>query len=256
MENQKTFMPRSIFPERMQILSGSGLKLIAILLMLVDHIAADVLKVVGWANQVLFTVSFPFGIMQPKSYSLYRIMRDAGRVAMPIFVFLMVEGFLHTRNRLKYGRNLFLFALISEIPWNYVHTGTLRYASQNVFFTLFLGYLGMCAAEYFWENRGLQFLSLLALLAVSFYLKADYGWKGYIFILIMYFLRNERPAQAIVGSCWLHYEWKACFAFLFINLYNGERGFIRGRFGKYFFYAFYPVHLLILGLIRFGMLGK
>ena len=256
MENQTSFRPKSIFPDRMLVLSGSGLKLIAILFMLIDHIAADVLKGVGFANQVLFTVSWPFGIFEEKSYSLYRIMRDAGRIAMPIFVFLLVEGFLHTRSRLKYGRNLFLFALISELPWNFVHTGTLRYSYQNVFFTLFLGYLGMCAAEYFWENRLLQCMSLLLLLAVSVYLHADYGWKGYIFILIMYFLRNERSAQAIIGSCWLHYEWKACFAFLFINLYNGERGFIRGKSGKYFFYAFYPLHLLILGIIRFYVLGK
>ena len=113
MDNQTSFRPKSIFPDRMLVLSGSGLKLIAILFMLIDHIAADVLKGVGFANQVLFTVSWPFGIFEEKSYSLYRIMRDAGRIAMPIFVFLLVEGFLHTRSRLKYGRNLFLFALIS-----------------------------------------------------------------------------------------------------------------------------------------------
>ena len=127
--------------------------------------------------------------------------------------------------------NLLGFALISEIPFNLVHVNRFFWPVQNVFFTLFLGYLGMCAAEYFWENRLLQCLSLLLLLLVSVYLHADYGWKGYIFILIMYFLRNERSAQAIIGSCWLHYEWKACFAFLFINLYNGERGFIRGKSG-------------------------
>ena len=178
-------------------------------------------------------------------------MRDAGRIAMPIFVFLLVEGFLPTRSRLKYGRNLFLFALISELPWNFVHTGTLRYSYQNVFFTLFLGYLGMCAAEYFWENRTLQFAGLLALFFVAYFLKADYGWKGFIFCLLMYLLRNERASQAIVGSCWLYYEWKACFSFIPINMYNGKRGYIREKVLKYFFYFFYPVHLAILGYLKY-----
>ena len=256
MDNQTSFRPKSIFPDRMLVLSGSGLKLIAILFMLIDHIAADVLKGVGFANQVLFTVSWPFGIFEEKSYSLYRIMRDAGRIAMPIFVFLLVEGFLHTRSRLKYGRNLFLFALISELPWNYVHTGNMSYEKQNVYFTLLLGFLGMWVIEYFWENRALQFAGLLALFVVAYFLKADYGWKGYIFCLLMYLLRNERASQAIVGSCWLYYEWKACFAFIPINMYNGKRGFVKSRILKYAFYVFYPAHLLILGLIRFNYLVK
>lgn len=66
----------------------------------------------------------------------------------------------------------------------------------------------------------------------------------------VYLLRNEKVSQAIVGSCWLSYEWKACFAFISINMYNGKRGFIRGKAAKYFFYLFYPVHITILVIIR------
>ena len=129
-------------------------------------------------------------------------------------------------------------------------TNTLRYERQNVFFTLFLGYLAFCAIEYFQTRPSMQLLCILGLLVVSIFLKADYGWRGYIFLLIIYYMRNDKPGQAILGSCWLYYEWRACFAFLSINLYNGKRGFIRGKSAKYFFYWFYPVHIIGLVILR------
>ena len=105
-------------------------------------------------------------------------MRDVGRAAFPIFCFLLVEGFLHTHNRFKYGRNLLIFACISEIPWNFAQNGTLLYPDkQNVFFTLFLGYLAFCLVEHFEKNASMQLVCMLLLLAVSYFLKADYGYK-------------------------------------------------------------------------------
>ena len=83
---------------------------------------------------------------------------------------------------------------------------TWHYKKQNVFFTLFLGYLAFCALEHFRENRTRLFLTLSGLLAVSFFLQADYGWRGFIFLLIMYLLRDDKAPQAIIGSCWLAYE--------------------------------------------------
>ena len=227
----------SVFPEKYRILSGSALKMIAIITMLIDHIGAVILSMYPPAQKVLFT-------LLGREYSVYLIFRDIGRVAFPIFCFLLLEGFRHTRSRFRYGRNLLLFALISEIPWNLMFTNTLHYERQNVFFTLFLGYLAFCAIEYFKDKR------LIQLLVVSIFLKADYGWRGYIFLLIMYYMRNDKPGQAILGSCWLYYEWRACFAFLSINLYNGERGFIHGKAAKYFFYWFYPVHIMGLVILR------
>ena len=235
--------PASFLPEKMHILSGSALKLIAIITMLIDHTGAILLMNYPPALQPLFFIG-------DKGFSLYRIFRDVGRVAFPIFCFLLVEGFLHTRNRKKYGLNLLIFALISEIPWNFMGAGTWHYEKQNVFFTLFLGYVAFCAIEYFREKQNMQFLCLLALFMASFVLNADYGWRGFIFLLIMYLFRSEGSAQAIIGSCWLYYEWKACFAFLSINMYNGKRGFIRGKAAKYFFYLFYPLHITILVILR------
>ena len=236
-------LPPSFLPGKFQILSGSALKMIAVITMLIDHSACILLSLYPPALTPLFHIG-------QTGYSLYRICRDIGRIAFPIYCFLLLEGFLHTRSRKKYGRNLLIFALISELPWNYMFADTWRYEKQNVFFTLFLGYLAFCALEYFQDRRDMQLLSMLGLLAVSFFLKADYGWKGYVFLLIMYLLRNEKAPQAIIGSCWLAYEWKACFAFLPINMYNGQRGFIRGKAAKYFFYAFYPLHIVILVILR------
>ena len=233
----------SVFPEKYRILSGSTLKVIAVVTMLIDHIGAILLSMYQPALKTLFTL---FG----REYSVYLIFRDIGRVAFPIFCFLLLEGFLHTHDRFRYDMNLFIFSLISEIPWNLMFTNTLRYEKQNVFFTLFLGYLAFCAIEHFQDEQTMQLFCILGLLAVSIFLKADYGWRGYIFLLIMYYMRNDKPGQAILGSCWLYYEWRACFAFLSINMYNGERGFIRGKAAKYFFYWFYPVHIIGLVVIR------
>lgn len=234
----------SFLPEKCRILSGSALKVLAMLTMLIDHTGAHLLRHYGPATVPLFS----FG---GSSYSLYRIFRDIGRIAFPIFCFLLVEGFWHTHDRKKYGRNLLIFACISEIPWNLAQNSTLLYPDkQNVFFTLFLGYLAFCAIDHFKENELLQLLCMAALFAASWYLKADYGWKGYVFLLIMFWLHDHKPAQALIGSAWLSYEWKACFAFLPINMYNGKRGFIRGKGMKYFFYAFYPVHIAVIVVLR------
>lgn len=131
--------------------------------------------------------------------TLYIVLcRDVGRAAFPIFCFLLVEGFLHTHNRFKYGRNLLIFACISEIPWNFAQNGTLLFPDkQNVFFTLFLGYAAFCLIERFKENASLQLISMLVLLAVSYFLKADYGYRGYVFLLIMYWLHQHKPGPRL-----------------------------------------------------------
>ena len=230
--------------------SGTALKTIACITMLVDHIGASCIEA-GLLLPELETGEVSGGAWNQISlYQLDRVLRFTGRLAFPIFCFLLLEGFRHTRSRFLYGRNLLLFALLSEIPWNLMFTNTLRYERQNVFFTLFLGYLAFCAIEYFQARPSMQLLCILGLLVISIFLKADYGWRGYIFLLIMFYMRNDKPGQAILGSCWLYYEWRASFAFLSINLYNGKRGFIRGKSAKYFFYWFYPVHIIGLVILR------
>ena len=234
-----------IIPEKVKILSGSALKCIALFTMIVDHVGLHLLRKSGIV--LLHTGA--------GTLTLYALMRKVGRLAFPIYCFLLVEGFLHTHDRKKYGLNLLAFALISEIPWNLEHTGTLLYPVQNVFFTLFLGYAGLCCIEELRERPWEQLISLTALVLAAMSLNADYGIGGFAFILVLYLLREEKILQAIVGTCIESGGWAAGLAFVPINLYNGRRGFIKGKVMKYAFYAAYPVHILIIYLIRKKTVG-
>lgn len=230
------------------LLSGSGLKAIAIAAMLIDHLAIYYFRFLPDFHKPLFSIGH-------HTVNLLVLMNSIGRLAFPIFAFLLVEGFLHTRNRKRYGINLLLFALISEIPWNLVHSHHWLYPGQNVLFTLLLGFLGLCALEHFSDNRRKQAASLIALLLLSLLLRADYGGTGYTFILFLYVLRKKRLLQAVIGSCMLG-TWIAGFAFIPINMYNGRRGFIKGQYAKYLFYLIYPLHLAIIYLMQCSSLGS
>lgn len=232
---------KSIFPREFCFLSGSMLKLLAVLTMLMDHFAKYVLPT--RFNPLLIKVG-------AHSITLCKLMVKLGRIAFPLYCFLLVEGFLHTHDRKKYGINLFVFAVISEIPWNLMHCGELTYEKQNVFFTLFLGYLALCALEKFKDNWFYQLLSICVLLGVSFVAKCDYGALGFAFIVMIYALREQKLPQLVVGSTLLSSRWVAGLAFIPINMYNGKRGFIKGKFLKYTFYAIYPIHMLIIYLIN------
>ena len=225
-----------------QMVSGSWLKMLAMLTMLIDHLAAFY-----WVRdpdmfEPLFTVGH-------RVVTVYMLMRTIGRLAFPIFAFLLVEGFVHTRNRRRYGLSLLLFAFISELPWNLVHAGTWHYYSQNVLFTLFLGFLGLCALERYQADRRRQAFALIGLLVASVLLRCDYGCSGYGFVLLLYVLRQRPLLRAVIGSCVLGSRWIAGLAFIPISMYNGKRGFIQGPVAKYLFYVFYPLHLFIIYLL-------
>ena len=224
--------------KRYQILSGSALKLIAVITMLIDHIAAFGPLV----KEPVFLFSC-FG----HEFTLYFFMRFIGRAAFPIYCFLLTEGFLHTRSRKKYAMNLLLFALLSEIPWDLIHFGKLfSLRSQSVYVTLFLGYLGLCALERFRDQWFRLLLSLGILFYCSILFHSDYGYAGFALILMLYLLRDRVIEKAVIGCGFLHCSYRAPIGFIPILLYNGKRGFIQGHCLKYVFYAFYPVHLLIL----------
>lgn len=232
-------------PERFRIFSGSTLKMLAMILMLIDHTAHHIVVL---TNPVSFSV---LGV----TITLYRLMRWVGRMSFPIFAFLLTEGFIHTHDRRKYGINLLVFALISEIPWNLEHSGTFLYPKQNVMFTLLLGYLGMCVTEKYKEDRKRQAILLLGLLALSFIIRADYGYRGFAFILLLYALRNNKVLQCVIGITLLPSTWVGGLAFIPVNMYNGQRGFVKKPVQKYLMYAVYPVHMLVLYYIKLKMGG-
>ena len=242
-----------VIPEKYCFLSGSLLKLLAVIVMLIDHTAAFILYLYKPATQ-------PILLLGSHELSLYKIMRYIGRTAFPIFVFLLVEGFCHTHNKKKYGRNLLIFAIISEIPWNLLHSGTYFYDKQNVFFTLLLGYIGMVVIEKYQDTTIVlykikQTAILLILLLLSILLKADYGLVGFGYVLLIYVLRDKGILQTVLGICFLPSKWIGGAAFIPINFYNGKRGFIKGSIAKYFFYGFYPLHLICLYIIRRMIFG-
>lgn len=221
-----------------KVLSGSMLKTIALLTMLIDHTAFALLR----------DVSINIITIGTHTLSLYTLMRMIGRLAFPIYCFLLVEGYRHTKSFRKYALNLFIFALIAEIPWNLIHVNSLIYIhSQNVFFTLFLGLVGIYAVDtidVLWKKA----TALIALLLVSILLHADYGCGGFSFIVLLYLLKDNCLYQAIAGAGILG-QYAAC-AFIPISLYNGKRGYIKG-YSKYIFYILYPAHMMVLWYLRF-----
>lgn len=237
---------------RWQILSGSWLKILAIISMVVDHIAQHVLYYLPEYTQPLFT-------MGNKNISICLLMVYFGRIAFPLFAFLIVEGFIHTHDYKKYCSNLLIFALLSIIPWNLARYGhCIDFRTQNVMFTLLLGVLSLNVIKR-WETNHLTTLQLATIittiLLAADLLHTDYHAKGVAFILALYTLRHTPVLQTAIGAFLLPMSWKAILAFIPINLYNGQRGFISGTAAKYTFYLFYPLHLLIIYFFRLWVLS-
>ena len=216
-----------------QILSGSWLKVIAMVTMAIDHTASYLPVLYQWPE-------------------LCRLMNTVGRVAFPVFAFLLVEGFIHTHDRKKYGRNLLVFAVVSQVPWALAHLSSKYWLHGNVGFTLLLGFLAMCIWEYMKEDRVRQTLALITVFLAAYVLKVDYNIGGVGLILLLYVLHEQKVLKLLLGTCIIarRYIPGVAAGFALLALYNGKRGFITGSFGKYLFYAFYPLHLLLLYLLR------
>lgn len=231
--------------ERWRCVSGSWLKIIALVSMLVDHWALVMLGDCKEAFVPLFTVG-------NTGVSWYFIMRGmVGRLAFPLFAFLVVEGYVHTRDVRKYALSLLAFAVVTIVPWNLLHHRALLWlGNQNVLFTLCLGVVCMYAIEHLRRERAM--LVIITILVAEFFLRTDYGVVGIATIVLMYLLRANRLHQCLVLLCSFatrKFTFCAVFASIPIMLYNGKRGFIRGTLAKYLIYIFYPLHMLVLWLI-------
>lgn len=220
-------------------LDSTVIKIVAIICMFIDHLAASWIEG-GLQYYPMFTIP-------------YWVMRFIGRVSFPIFCFFIVEGFFKTRCRWKYALRLLCFALISEVPFDLAMFGTAFYwGYQNVFFTLFLGLLVIWASDEVIKKKW-YFLILpivAAGMAAAWFGMTDYDWMGIVAIFILYILGKKRIAAVIVCCVFLTLmnplEITCALCIPLLLNYNGQRG----RGFKYFFYAFYPAHLLILGLLK------
>lgn len=241
-------------------ISGSTIKIIAIVAMLIDHIGAVIVERLllnaGYLTAMSgdLTKAAEFMAEHGGLLALYLVMRQLiGRLGFPIFCFLLIEGFMHTRNVTRYALRLGVFALISEIPFDLAFNGKVVYwGYQNVFFTLLTGLLVMIAYRAV-EKSSLHtalkmILDAAALVAGAWlaeFMNTDYGAIGIVCIMALYIFRKNKVHQIIAGCLAFLWEVTAPLAFIPIAFYNGKRGLKM----KYFFYAFYPVHLFILYLI-------
>ena len=246
-------------------ISGYWLKMIAVITMLIDHSAATILERIlvqmpSWAPATVDNWE--------QWYRLDLLLRGIGRMAFPIYCFLLVEGFHYTHSRRKYAARLFVFALISEVPFDMaLNQSVLEFSYNNVFFTLFLGLLVIMAADWVMERFSsdnltseigritlLVVIGMVGCALASCVISCDYGASGVIAIYIMYLLRSKRElgfALAVVslGVFSGELELLALLMLIPLHFYNGTRG----KQHKYFFYAFYPLHLLLLALIAWGL---
>lgn len=236
---------------RCQVVDSLWLKLIALVTMTIDHTAA----------------ALPYG-------SWYLPMRCIGRIAFPIYCFLLLEGFFHTGDRRKYLLRLLLLFLISEPVYDLALNGAWPYWwNQNILLTLSIGLgtvwlvdrmeavlsrvggplTGTRRAVALWSMR----LSACFLgMALAEAVRADYGCGGIALILAFYFFRGKPAALCagvllslvlLIGPI----EIFGLLALIPILLYSGKRGpLLQGRGMQYAFYLYYPVHIAVLLLMQ------
>lgn len=223
-------------------LTGNQLKLIALLTMTIDHIG-------------LFLV--------PGNSILYEICRIIGRLAMPIFAWMIAEGCRYTKNRLRYLLTMLGFGVFSQII-EFVFDNSLH---MCILITFSLSVILIYALEYSLKKKSFFTLCLLGgtFLSICYtcvflpgdipYLEfdVDYGIYGVLLPVLIYVGRNKQEklllaAMGLVPMA-IHYGWLQWFALgslLFLALYNGQRGRVKL---KYLFYIYYPVHLGVLSII-------
>lgn len=243
-------------------LTGFGLKRIAVASMVIDHIGSFLLR----AMMEPYKIDGMLVVSKDSPTALWQLMKGLevcealGSVAFPIFCFLMVEGFLHTRDRMRYGLRMGLFALLSEVPFDLAHfQAPFSLRLQSVMFTLTVSILTLLAisrAEERWESSpGLRWTAVAVLttagMALAYLVRGEYVFLGVLSAVLLYLLRDRGWLRAaglaplLVVSPWI------LLAVPPILLYSGERG----RGSKWFFYIFYPAHFLVFAALSLWLSG-
>lgn len=208
------------------ILSGTQLKLIAALIMVVDHVGA---------------VLFP----------QYIILRIIGRMSFPIFCFVMAEGMYYSKNIRGYLLRLFAVALITQPVYSLCFTGQLFWKQLNVMFTFLLAGIGILGYQRLpVAGKWLGIVGMFAAACLAAVLNTDYGDYGVALVSLFYLLRENKKVMVVVTGLFQlgmaqGIQQYSIFSLVPILFYNGKRG----RNIKYFFYVFYPAHLLIIYIV-------
>lgn len=225
-------------------LSQEGLKLIACVAMTMDHGAA-----------VLGTEYLP-----------YMFLRGVGRIAFPIYCWLLAEGAHYTRSEGRYALRLGLGFLLSEIPFDLALFGGITWQHQNVFLTLLLGFCAMAAMKRI-ENPILRLVTIAPFCLAADLMRSDYGGYGVAMIGIMYLVREfphrkwcalavmalfcaMTPSMGFsLGKLTVSLELPGILAAVPIALYTGRKR-TRSKAVQWAFLLFYPIHLILLFWIR------
>lgn len=227
---------------RLNVLTNTQLKYIGFATMLADHITKL------WVQ--------PFMQGSTTLFYLNSLLSALGRMAFPIFAFLVVEAVTHTKNIIDYIGRLLLFTLIAQLPYNYFLTGDWFNISNgfNVMATLTFGAFGAFAIQIFHEQKSTHvtknpYVALVLLLFASLILvdtiHVDYGILGVLTIWTIAFSRHYVEWQVISGYIFLDDSIYSALGFLTYFFYNGERG----KSSKWFGYWFYPAHMIIIRFV-------
>lgn len=232
-------------------ISESTLKIIAMLTMFIDHFGATVI----YRYNFIYNLA---GDNYNTFFVLYRVCRDIGRIAFPLYCFLLVEGFFHTRSTKKYIERLAIFAIVSEIPFNLaIGRAWINFEKNNVGFTLLIGLVTITLIDYFrksFDNQVVSYLlqcvAFVAASSFAYLLKTDYGAAGILAIVLVYVFYQNRilsVAAPVIALGFLssYTEFFALINIIPIAFYNGKQG-IRI---KKLYYSFYPLHLTLLAIL-------
>lgn len=223
-------------------LSSFSLRLLALLSMCIDHTGLALFPNVG-------------------------AFRCAGRISFPLYCFLLAQGFIHTRSLRAYARRILLFALLSEIPFDYLIFGRVSSSmEQNVLFSLLFGLMALIAAKAYQEKPLTAWLVIVTLGIGSMAARVSFGWLAIALCLSAYYAADRRVYLLLststsllayslslflsgVALSWVLVSLCALFSLIPILAYNGRRG-AHAPALSFLFYAAYPLHLLALIAIR------
>ncbi|WP_373212236.1 TraX family protein [Ruminococcus sp. 5_1_39BFAA] len=244
-----------------RILTRDTIKLIAILTMVLNHFA---------------------GCFWEPEQPFYHVFIYIGHFTAVTMCCFLVEGYHHTRSKKKYGTRLLVFALLSQLPFDLAFSrGKIpEFQRLNMIFTLFICFLVLVAMEYI-RDRNLKILAVFTLTVVSSW--SDWGILAPLFVIIFEksYGSRRKTAEGFVLAALL--DWLVTFASeisygipgkagsgaltaladcagilaagaVMVLLYNGKKSERGGEISKWFFYLFYPLHLLLFGLIRISLI--
>lgn len=215
-------------------MSAFTLKMIALVTMIIDHIGAVFFPEVIW-------------------------LRYIGRISFPIYAFLLVQGYQHTRDFKRYAIRIAVFAVLSEVPYDLLFHGVwLEFGRQNILFTLLTALLVMRLLDASAKSRNIfMFIGALALIVLPYFLHFSYKTYGVLVPLCFFLFRKYRGMDALTFSALTYgkYLYDGNFTQVYaiaasvpVLLYNGKRGAVSL---KYFFYIMYPAHLLLLYAVHY-----